>query len=165
MVQLWRRLHVKQWKLCTFWTSKPLNMALYRRRIAIYTWWILIRKSVSQGVERTFPTISPLPTNTRYTTYTPNPTFTPYPTCTPVPTPRTKTIYKVTMCDEELTKSFKMEYDDIRTISSRLQSYVAGLPYVKSVSYSFRTSVYNNRDLMLHGVIYTSKDDGKRYLK
>jgi hypothetical protein len=96
-------------------------------------------------------------------TYTPFPTHTPYPTYTPAPTPRTKTIYRQTMCRDELTDNFKMEYDDIQTISSRLQSYVAGLPDVKRISYTYRTSVWNNADSKLHGVMYTSKADGNQY--
>ena len=97
------------------------------------------------------------------TTNTPLPTYTPYPTLTTAPTPRTKTIYKDIMCDQELTDTFKMEYSDIQTISSRLQSYVAGLPDVQRISYTYRTTVWNNAQSKLHGVMYTSKEDGKQY--
>jgi exonuclease VII large subunit len=61
-------------------------------------------------------------------------------------------------CDEDLD----MDYSSVLAGSSRLMSYVDGLPSVDHVSTSFRNTIWNNADSKIYGIRYVA-EDGETY--
>jgi len=61
-------------------------------------------------------------------------------------------------CDEDLA----MDYSSVLAGSSRLMSYVDGLPSVDHVSTSFRNTIWNNTDSKIYGIRYVA-EDGETY--
>jgi len=63
-------------------------------------------------------------------------------------------------CDKSLT----MDYSSILASSSRVQSFVDGLPNVDHVSWTYRDSIWTNTDTKIHGVRYIAEEDGEQYV-
>ena len=57
-----------------------------------------------------------------------------------------------------------MTYQDILTISSRLMAWVTNQSWAERSNMTVRDTIWSNTDTKLHGVHYTSADDGERYL-
>jgi hypothetical protein len=68
----------------------------------------------------------------------------------------------VFLCED---KSINMDYSDNSKIALRLQSFVSGLSFVKSVSYVIPERLYSNTLSQLYHVTYVDKSDGQVYSK
>ena len=66
--------------------------------------------------------------------------------------------YNKLVCDSDSYGQLNMDYSSIQTSSSRLQGFVANLPDVDHTSYTFRNTLWNNRDSKIHSVRYVSTD-------
>jgi hypothetical protein len=64
-------------------------------------------------------------------------------------------------CEEKIDG---MTYNDILTISSTLMAWVTNQDWAERSNMTVRDTIWNNTDTKLHGVHYTSAEDGERYL-
>jgi hypothetical protein len=104
-------------------------------------------------------------------TQTPYPTQTLYPTLTPYPTQTEAIITQVFVWTPTYENYYYcqpisgMDYSERSKIMVALQSYVAALPDVKSVSYVIPEKIYSNSTSELFHVTFVSSSDGKVYSK
>jgi hypothetical protein len=116
--------------------------------------------TIQTAIARTQAAWTPIPSQTPY------PTQTPYSTQTPAIVTR---VYVATPTvspnDENCKPITNMHYSDRSKMMIDLQAYVAGLSYVKSVSYVIPEKVYTNSTSELFFVTFVSSNDGQRYSK